>query len=66
MAINGEDGDAAKLARANLKNVGNLMEESYELAKNQWERIRYQNPKFRNYVPDEYFLKTVYDQANPA
>lgn len=60
-AINGEDGDAVKLARANLKNVGNLMEESYELAKNQWERIRYQNPKFRDYVPDEHFLKTVYD-----
>ena len=61
MAINGEDGDAVKLARANLKNVGNLMEESYELAKNQWERIRYQNPKFRDYAPDEHFLKTVYD-----
>lgn len=60
-AINGEDGDMAKLARANLKNVGNLMEESYELAKNEWERIRYQNPKFKDYEPNEHFLKTVYD-----
>lgn len=60
-AINGEDGDAAKLARANLKNVGNLMEESRTLAANQWKRIRYQNPKFRNLEPNDYFLNTVYD-----